>query len=381
MEVELITTETALEALGEAWDDLAQAQPAASAFTTYAWNRACWKHFGRGQLHVLAFRREGELCGVAPLYATGLPYRRLRWIGALSAPGAGNYAVSDYCDLLAVPGVEHQVAERFLGWLHDHRGEWWLADLPGVPADSALGQLGTDAHDHPSARDSSACHRVSLPATWDEYCATLSANTRSQQGRHARKLEREHEVRLEPVTRAEDVPAAIADLVRVHEARWHERGQSGIFAHEATRQFHVEVATAFVERGWLELLRLYVDGAVVAAIYNFRVGHSTEYYISGFEPGPLDSYGLGRLLLGWSIRRAIERGDRYFDLLRGDHGYKQRFNAEARPTRHLRLHTTSWLRAATRMEEQGRERLRGLKQRARALRAPQPAAAVEAVSA
>jgi hypothetical protein len=79
-----------------------------------------------------------------------------------------------------------------------------------------------------------------------------------------------------------------------------------------------------------------LDGKPVAAEYQL-VGDGILYsYQTGVDPDALAQQP-GKLLTLMVLRRAIERGYREFDFLRGDEPYKARFGAEARRSVAIRI--------------------------------------------
>ncbi len=85
------------------------------------------------------------------------------------------------------------------------------------------------------------------------------------------------------------------------------------------------LAQGHVQFYWLEL-----DGKPAAAEYQL-VGDGVLYaYQAGVDPDAM-GHQPGKLINLAILRRAIERGYRAFDFLRGDEPYKARFGAEPRP--------------------------------------------------
>ncbi len=77
-----------------------------------------------------------------------------------------------------------------------------------------------------------------------------------------------------------------------------------------------------------------VDGAAAASWYGLRGADTVYYYQGGRDPRHRD-LGVGSVLMGMMIRRAIEVGARRFDMLRGDEAYKARWTDSADITRRL----------------------------------------------
>jgi CelD/BcsL family acetyltransferase involved in cellulose biosynthesis len=70
--------------------------------------------------------------------------------------------------------------------------------------------------------------------------------------------------------------------------------------------------------------------------YDFILGDTMYHYQSGFEPALADERP-GWLNLAATLRWAIERGIKRFDMLRGDESYKASFAAQPVPLVELRV--------------------------------------------
>jgi CelD/BcsL family acetyltransferase involved in cellulose biosynthesis len=91
----------------------------------------------------------------------------------------------------------------------------------------------------------------------------------------------------------------------------------------------LDFAAAALERGWLRLWLLEVDGEPIAAWYGWRLGGRYAYYNSGFDP-ERSQLRPGLVLLAGVIRAALEEGAEEFDFLLGDESYKFRFAEDSR---------------------------------------------------
>jgi CelD/BcsL family acetyltransferase involved in cellulose biosynthesis len=132
---------------------------------------------------------------------------------------------------------------------------------------------------------------------------------------------------------ADELDPALDDLMILHERRWAGRGPlgRGAFFFPEFRAFHRDVSRRFLERGWLELLWLEVNGRPIAMQYNFDFHGTTHYYLSGFDP-EWQQFSPGLVLMGRAMARAIDRGRSEFDFLRGDEPYKARWANRLRRT-------------------------------------------------
>ena len=144
--------------------------------------------------------------------------------------------------------------------------------------------------------------------------------------RHTRRLEAAHDVRTRRTTGAAGLGRDLDSLFALHEARW-----GGATTAFATRDasFHREFAAIALERGWLQLSFLEVDGEDVASIYNLRFGSAENQYQQGRLPA-WEEQSIGTIALLRSIRIACDEDMGEFRFLRGSENYKYRY-ADADP--------------------------------------------------
>jgi CelD/BcsL family acetyltransferase involved in cellulose biosynthesis len=112
-------------------------------------------------------------------------------------------------------------------------------------------------------------------------------------------------------------------LFALHGARW---GRASEFSGPA-QQFHRDFAAQALERGWLRLWLLELDGAPAAAWYGFRFGGAESYYQAGWDPAWARG-SVAAVLLVHSIREASRDGVEEYRFLQGDEGYKYRMAEE-----------------------------------------------------
>ena len=161
---------------------------------------------------------------------------------------------------------------------------------------------------------------------FDEYLKGRSGSFRSQVGRRRRKLEREHEVAFRLASTPEEVERDMTTLFALHAGRWEDASDSFAPPLDA---LHREFAQRALERGWLRLWTLSLDGRDVAAWYGFRFSGAESYYQSGREP-EAEELNVGNVLLAHTIRAAFDDGMREYRFLRGNEPYKRRWSEDDR---------------------------------------------------
>jgi CelD/BcsL family acetyltransferase involved in cellulose biosynthesis len=165
---------------------------------------------------------------------------------------------------------------------------------------------------------------------WDELLATQSQRFRKSWRQRRNRLERERDVRYryaDSATLERDLDA----VFRLHRARFGEHACNFCGDHEA---FQREFAALALERGWLRLLLLEVDGVPVGCKYGFFFQNAYFAYQSGRDPA-WERESVGFLLEVESIRRTLEEGADY-RFLGGEEHHKYRY-----PTEDPRLETVA----------------------------------------
>ena len=298
-----------LESLRGEWSELAPRTR--NVFATWEFASLWWRHFGRGRplLATAARSHEGRLVAVLPLYLwSARPLAILRFLG---------HGVGDQLGPIVAPEDRPAAADALRRFLAEARWDVFVAEQ--MPGDEGWSRsLGARV----LAREGSPVLRFSTDS-WDEYLASRSSNFRQQVRRRERNLARQHDLRFRLADDAGRVREDLDRLFALHAARWH--GAKTAFL--ARRAFHHDFAPLALERGWLRLWFLELDGHAVAAWYGFRFGGVESYYQAGRDPA-WDESSVGFVLLAHSIRRALEDGMDEYRFLLGGEEYKNRFTSE-----------------------------------------------------
>jgi CelD/BcsL family acetyltransferase involved in cellulose biosynthesis len=296
-----------LDAVREDWTRLAEA--AGSPFSTWEWASTWYRHFGDGrELAVERVRSGGRTVAILPLYRwRDRPLRALRFLG---------HGVSDQLAPVCAPEDREVAAVALLEAFAESRAHLLLADrLPGEGGWAPLVGARLMRTEPSPVLDAGG-------ADFDGWLATKSKNFRDQARRRERKLRREHDsVELRLTDDPDRLEADYEQLVRLHDAHWGERSRS---FRGVRRAFHADFTRTALERGWLRLWTLEVDGRAVAAWLGYRFGGIEWYYQAGRDPA-LEKEAIGFVLLVHTIRTALDDGMREYRLLLGGESYKDRF--------------------------------------------------------
>ena len=290
----------------EEWSALAHA--GGNIFATPEFLTLWWRRFGTGELYATACRGgDGRLVALVPLYRRGGVVSLVRFLGHRAGDELGPVALRD--DLaLAQDAVRRLLADAPWRWAV-FVGE----QLPGDEEwAEALGArvLSTDGNAVLSLEGE----------TWESLMAGWSAKLRRDLRSDERKLAERHGLAFRLATR-ETLDADLDSLFALHRERW---PKSAFGDREA---FHREFATLALERGWLRLWFLELEGKPAACWHGFRFEGIESHYQVGRDPA-WDKWGIGTLLSGHTIREAVADGIREYRFLRGNESYKYRFAKE-----------------------------------------------------
>jgi dTDP-4-amino-4,6-dideoxygalactose transaminase/CelD/BcsL family acetyltransferase involved in cellulose biosynthesis len=300
---------TSLAAMQVEWSELARRS--GNIFATWEWASIWWRHFGRGRPLLAAACRaaDGRLVAVLPLYLwSSRPLRVVRFLGHGTSDQLGPVCATS--DL----GAAARALRQLLAETHRQWDVFVGERLPGDERWSAvLGGRVLAWEGNPVLRTGGA--------GWDEYLSSRSANLRQQVRRRERNLERAHQLSYRLADDPTRLHEDLETLFSLHTAV-REEGESRFVG--ADNAFHREFAACALERGWLRLWFLELDGQPRAALYGFRFGGSEVYYQSGRDPA-WQASSLGFVLLAHSMRTAFEDGMRECRFGRGAEAFKSRF--------------------------------------------------------
>jgi CelD/BcsL family acetyltransferase involved in cellulose biosynthesis len=309
----------ALERFLPAWDALAVA--CERPFCAPAWLLAWWREARSGDARLrVALVLDGErLVGVAPFFAQvayGLNELRLlaagfsHRIGIVAEPGRERWVAHALAPALAA--IEPKPASVVFEGI-DAEDPWpdlLAADWPGRRP-----RLRTDA--------TMEAPTIDLGDSYDSWMEGRARKFRKEARRNARRLE-EAGVRERIGADRE----AIEALLRLHRARWEERGGSDVGA-----QAESVVAAAAQELGRdgrLDVVLLEGPVGPIAAELMLRAGKTAAFWAGGFDP-EWARHAPGTQTMLVALSAAAQSGVQVADLGGGDHPYKRRLADSSSP--------------------------------------------------
>ncbi len=301
---------TGLDAVRDEWVRLAD--EAGNPFSTWEWASVWWRHYGDGGEQAVRVCRDdaGRAVAILPLYrASRGPLRILRMIG---------HGPADQLGPVCAPGDRAATATALRQAIDDPSEQWHLALLDRLPGDEGWPELLGGAE---VQRLESSPVLDAGGASFDDWVRAQSRNFREQVRRRERKLVKAHDVEFELCEDPDRFDTDYDTLVRLHRARFGEQSRSFDPPRDA---LHREFGRHALERGWLRLWTLRVDGRPAAAWLGYRMGGMEWYYQAGRDPD-FERESVGFVLMVHTIREALDAGMREYRLLLGDEPYKARF--------------------------------------------------------
>ena len=350
----------------ETWDRLAARNPWATPFSSWAFQRSWWDGYGaNAHDETLVVCRDdvragdGDPIAIVPLMhrheveptdaETHSTIRHGRPLGLTPvAPTAkaiffGASYHADYATILADPPDMPDVAAAVVGYLEHPAGSAWdVVDLRrlrcGDPASdtlaAALGAREIAAGWTLNVEREDVCPVVALPEVDDieRFLDTLGKKQRHEIRRKVRRAEATGPIAL---TDSADPVADLEGFVELHQKRW---GADGLFpptpGGEQSRVFVRRLFETFGADDGLGLTFLTVGGRRIASGIHIETRDALLYYNAGIDPEARE-LSPGVLMIHAYMRRALERGLRRFDFLRGDESYKYEWGAVDEPVQRI----------------------------------------------
>jgi CelD/BcsL family acetyltransferase involved in cellulose biosynthesis len=329
--VETIGEALAFAALQREWDELLQSSDSDGLFLTWEWLFTWWKHLaGDRQLSILAVRCDGELAALAPCALRRPSLFHRRPLPVLEFLGSGLVG-SDYLDVIVRRGREPEVRQALASWLAGKRPmlHWTQLKRAVSQAAGVVSALAGNGWGVVEAV-TNICPFIPLAGrSWESYLATLGAEHRYNFNRKWKRLNRDYTVQFDRVSTQAQCRESIDLVIAQHNSRWRDRGGSDAFHAPGLVEFHREFSQIALDRDWLRLYVLRLDGQPAACLYGFLYRRTFYFYQSGFDAA-YEKHSVGLVAMGLAIKSATEEGAEEYDLLHGNEAYKSHWSCHSR---------------------------------------------------
>jgi hypothetical protein len=317
------------ETLLKAWELLLTRSAVGNPYVTPLWTLTWLKHFGATLRSKILLSRSptGELAGLGAFLETN----------GEEGPGAvllGSEDVWDYRDLVIARDAEKEVFADFAEYFS--ASPWKFIELPSIsevsPTYGRFLPFLRDRGFQVSEEKMEPCIYVNLPPTWDDFLGTLNSKDRHELRRKLRRLERDSSFQVEERSQSAD-PATLERFFTLHTLSKSEKAE---FMTNGMKAYFLELAARFQEKKWLDLSFLRIEGKDAAALLSFVFGETEYLYNSGYDP-QFGRYSPGIILNAQQIGRAIQKGLKTFNFLKGREDYKFRLGGREEELYRLRV--------------------------------------------
>jgi CelD/BcsL family acetyltransferase involved in cellulose biosynthesis len=309
-------------ALEREWDELVRSEP--SPFLSHGWMRCWWDSFGDGRaMRVCTVRRDGRLTAALPLWS-----RR----GLLE--GWSNDETDEFRPIAASDADLQTVVAAVAG------ARWSRLTLRGLPESHRSTHLMLEAARGAGpllldTREDSPV--IETTGSVEDYRKSMSRNTRQRVGKHRRKLEREHDVRIEVLRDPPDPLDRVEEALALEAAGWKGRAGSAVLSSERRTAFYRGLTEAFAGAGLFRVSELRVNGRLAA--FDLAILRNRRVYslITSYDES-VGNYSPGLVLRMAIVEACFEQGFAANDLLGMLLDWKSKFATRTRPTRTLRVY-------------------------------------------
>ena len=311
------------------WNQLLAHSLDNNPFLTYEWLTTWLKHFGKGQelkLFTLESKRKVSL-SVPVMYSKRRVFGSEHCKVSFAASPDSDYQVFLVTDLQDAAKNVDQLVENII---EDSNADSIV--FKDVPEDSVTARLleSVNRERFVVRRSvSNLCPYIPLPDSYNTYLQGFSSNMRWALKKSEKQALKDYRVDFVRYDNIGTVKEAMNILFKLHQKREIAKGDYGVFSNELKQNFHIEVANAFAENGWLALYFLTFNDKPVSTVYAYEYHGKLYAYLSGFDT-EYSHYRPGYLIIKSLIQYAIRKKLKEFDFLRGEEQYKMRWRTTIR---------------------------------------------------
>jgi CelD/BcsL family acetyltransferase involved in cellulose biosynthesis len=311
----------ALEEIHEDWTNLF-AETNCVPFLSWEWISAWHENLApTREIYLLKAYRNTDLIGILPLglqkkKVLGMRFSQLDFLGE-------EIGGADYLDLIASDKNKAEIWKKVFEFLCEEK-DFDSINLENLAQSSQTNLIlnslcENDKYFNFKSKVSSVCPQIKLEDGWEN--VLRESKRKDNFKRRLKKLEKMQNFEFRSITDKKETSAAFERFAFLHEKRWEKDGGSEATGLPQLMEFHRKIVEEFAEKQLVRFDEIWVEGACRASVYGLDNGKTFYYYNAGYD---LDfaKHSVGLVLIGLSIRAAIERGNSFYDFLRGEENYK-----------------------------------------------------------
>jgi CelD/BcsL family acetyltransferase involved in cellulose biosynthesis len=317
------------------WDALAD-DVGAPPFLRPRWFAAWQRAFAPRGIELVTVHRGDRLAAVLPTL------KRSRGIRA---------AANDHTPMFGAVVADRAAADALARGLVERRR---CIDLPYADPHAAEVAALTERADAAGYRTGERGRLrqpyIDLDGSWADYEASLDRKVRKEGARLRRRLGEHGAVTFEYDDGGDRLHEKLSEGFAIEGSGWKSERGTAIASCRATESFYRAVAEWALERGWLRLAFLRVDGRAAAFDLCLEEGGVIYALKGGFDPD-MRRFGPGTLLVRETLIHAFDRGLSRYEFLGADDPYKLAWTDRAHERVRLVTHPPTLRENAARLGE------------------------------
>ncbi|MGB3642789.1 MAG: GNAT family N-acetyltransferase [Rivularia sp. (in: cyanobacteria)] len=315
MQVEIIDSIQQFDKLETNWNNIYACDSQAQIFLSWSWLRG-WLEVVPHDWFILAVRSKPDQPYVAffPLAMRSLQWANVNVYRALQTCA---HPVADYTGFICNPDYEQDAIKNFALYIDSYL-QWDIFHVKDIQ-DSRLNvfvkQFSESDFQLMSDRGAT-CPYISLPDEWEEYLQhSISRKPRKNLRNSLNKIEKNSDFHFTSIE-ADNLDKQIEVLFELWQIKWGKQPDLTLDTYRSVFRQCAKNNYLWIDILWDKTTPVAATGMYVDrdknAVYGQMTGYNPEY--SKLSPG--------RVMMAYSIQKAIENDFKNYDLLRGDLDYK-----------------------------------------------------------
>ncbi len=315
MEIEIIDSIQQFDKLETNWNHIYASDSHAQIFLSWSWLRG-WLEVVPHEWFILAVRPQANSPYVAffPLAMRSLQWRNVNVYRALQTCA---HPVADYTGFICEPKYEQGAIENFALYINQ-KLQWDVFHIKDIqdPRLNIFVEQFSQFNFQLTSNQGVTCPYIALPDTWEEYLQhSISRKPRKNLRNSLNKIEKNSDFHFTNI-QGNNLDEQIEVLFELWQIKWGK--QSDLTLDTYRKVFRKCAGNNSL---WIDILwdkttpvagtGMYIDSEK-KVVYGQMTGFNPEY--SKLSPG--------RVMMAFSIKKAIENQFKTYDLLRGDLDYK-----------------------------------------------------------
>lgn len=328
MKIKVIKNIGDFEAVKDDWNYVFKYDTKATVFQSWSWLRG-WIDVIASDWFIISIQTDSESQYIAffALYKESTPgLFGMRTYHTLKMAGE---PVIDYTGMLCLPEYEDAVIEYIASVLQ--REVHWSKFMPRNVSDTRVIKIvrrfETNKYTVQYMEDT-ACPRLILPDNWEKYLHEVLQPKYSKKLKYTlRRAEKEGCYIVRSTN--DNMELSINNYLKLHEMRWNE-------IDEKLKRLYISTFKYLFDADLLQMDTLFYQNDAIGMLVAFTdKGKKIFHFYNGGWSSEFARFSPGTVLIGSTIKYAIQNGYKVYDFTRGDEAYKYSFGCENKYTKNI----------------------------------------------